>query len=182
MIRSLHGRTPQIDPQAYVDPSAQVLGQVEIGPLSSIWPGVVLRGDENLIRIGRETNIQDGTICHMQYEVPLVIGDRVTIGHGAIVHACTIGNDVRIGMGAIVLDGAVIEDGAQVGAGAVVSPGKRVHSGELWLGVPARRVRELSAEEQEEIRENGRTYVALWQADYADVNEVPAWLEQKQQV
>jgi len=177
MIRALKGRVPKIDPKAYVDPQAVVIGNVEIGELSSIWPNVVLRGDENLIRIGRETNIQDGTVCHMQYDLPLIIGDRVTIGHSAIVHACTIGNDVRIGMGAIILDGAVVEQGAQVGAGAVVSPGKRVASGELWLGVPARRVRELTPEELVDIKENAQTYVNLWQVDYTEVNAVPAYLK-----
>lgn len=177
MIRPLQGRAPRIAPNAFVDPQALVIGDVEIGELTSIWPNVVLRGDENYIKIGRETNIQDNTVCHMQADLPLTIGDRVTIGHGAIVHACTIGNDVRIGMGAIILDGAIVESGAQVGAGAVVSPGKRVLSGELWLGVPARRVRTLTEEELADIKDNAQTYLHLWQKLYQEINEVPGYIK-----
>lgn len=171
MIRALPNKRPQLHPNSYVDPAAQVIGDVTLGELSSVWPFVVLRGDDNVIRIGRQTNIQDNAVCHITGSAPLTIGDRVTIGHGAIVHACTIGNDVRIGMGAIVLDGAVIEDGAQVGAGAVVSPGKRVAAGTLWLGVPARQVRDLTPEEQADIHHNAEVYMALWQRDYREFND-----------
>jgi carbonic anhydrase/acetyltransferase-like protein (isoleucine patch superfamily) len=166
-IRAVAGRAPRIDPGAWVDPAALVLGDVELAEGVSIWPFAVVRGDEgSYIRIGRDTNVQDHSVVHVEPERPCLIGAGVTIGHRCVVHACTIGDHVRIGIGAVVLTGAVIEDGAQVGAGAVVPPGKLVPAGTLVMGVPARHVRQMNAAERDDIRANAREYLELWQRDY----------------
>jgi carbonic anhydrase/acetyltransferase-like protein (isoleucine patch superfamily) len=134
---------------------------------ASIWPLTVVRGDQdNYVRVGRNSNVQDNSVLHVTPEFPCIVGDGVTIGHRCVVHACTIGNDVRIGIGAVVLTGAVVEDGAQVGAGALVPPGKVVKAGWLVMGVPARPVRQMSPEETEDIKRNAREYVELWHRDY----------------
>ena len=167
MIRSVPGRTPRIHPGAWVDPSAQVIGDVVIEEGASIWPLTVVRGDQdNYVRVGRNTNVQDNSVLHVTPDFPCVIGDNVTIGHRCVVHACRVGNDVRIGIGAVVLTGAVIEDGAQVAAGSLVPQGKVVPAGWLVMGVPAKPVRQMSAEEIEDIKRNAREYVELWQRDY----------------
>ncbi|HEV8673792.1 MAG TPA: gamma carbonic anhydrase family protein [Methylomirabilota bacterium] len=161
------GRTPRVDPDAWVDPAAEVIGDVTIAAGASVWPGAILRGDQdNYVRLGRDSNVQDGAVLHVTPQFPCVVGDGVTIGHRAVVHACTIGDHTRIGIGAIVLNGAVVEAGAQVGAGAVVPPGKVVPAGWLVMGVPAKPIRQMTAEELEQIRENAREYVALWRRDY----------------
>jgi carbonic anhydrase/acetyltransferase-like protein (isoleucine patch superfamily) len=166
-IRSVPGRTPRIHPGAWVDPAALVIGDVELAEGVSIWPFTIVRGDEdNYIRIGRNTNVQDGSVVHVTPELPCVIGEGVTIGHRCVVHACTVGNNVRIGIGAVVLTGAVIEDDAQVGAGAVVPPGKVVESGTLVMGVPAKPVRRMTAADLDDIRRNAREYLELWQRNY----------------
>jgi carbonic anhydrase/acetyltransferase-like protein (isoleucine patch superfamily) len=126
-----------------------------------------VRGDQdNYIRVGRNSNVQDNSVLHVTPDFPCIIGEGVTIGHRCVVHACTVGNNVRIGIGAVVLTGAVIEDNAQVGAGAVVAPGKVVEAGTLVMGVPARPVRQMSEAELDDIRRNAREYVELWQRDY----------------
>ncbi|KGO98197.1 gamma carbonic anhydrase family protein, partial [Novilysobacter defluvii] len=168
-IRSFQGHEPVLGERVYVDPAATVIGRVELGDDVSIWPGCVVRGDVNYIRIGDRTNVQDGTVIHVSHDGPYTqpggfpteIGTDVTIGHGAIVHACRIGNYCLIGMGARILDGAVIEDHAFVGAGALVAPGKVVRSGELWLGNPARMARKLSDAELEQLRYSAGHYVRL---------------------
>jgi gamma-carbonic anhydrase len=167
VIRSVPGRTPRVHAGAWVDPAAQVIGDVEIGEASSIWPGTVVRGDQdNYIRIGRHSNVQDCSVLHVTPEHPCIVGDNVTIGHRCVVHACTIGDNVRIGIGAVVLNGAVVEQWGQVGAGALVPPGKVVPSGWLVMGVPARPVRQMSQDELDDIKRNAVEYVALWQRDY----------------
>jgi carbonic anhydrase/acetyltransferase-like protein (isoleucine patch superfamily) len=167
MIRSVPGRTPRIHPGAWVDPSAQVIGDVVIEEGASIWPLTVVRGDQdNYVRVGRNTNVQDNSVLHVTPDFPCVIGDNVTIGHRCVVHACRVGNDVRIGIGAVVLTGAIIEDGAQVAAGSLVPQGKVVPAGWLVMGVPAKPVRQMNAEEIEDIKRNAREYVELWQRDY----------------
>jgi carbonic anhydrase/acetyltransferase-like protein (isoleucine patch superfamily) len=166
-IRSVPGRVPRIHPGAWVDPAALVIGDVELADGVSIWPFTIVRGDQdNYIRVGRNSNVQDNSVLHVTPDFPCIIGEGVTIGHRCVVHACTVGNNVRIGIGAVVLTGAVIEDNAQVGAGAVVAPGKVVEAGTLVMGVPARPVRQMSEAEREDIRRNAREYVELWQRDY----------------
>lgn len=168
MIREVPGRKPHVDPDAWVDPAAQVIGDVTIEAGASVWPGAVLRGDQdNYVRLGRNSNVQDGAVLHPTPEYPCIVGDGVTIGHRAVVHACRIENDARIGIGAIVLNGAIVEAGAQVGAGALVPPGMVVPAGWLVMGVPAKPVREMSPEEREDIKRNAREYVELWRRDYA---------------
>ncbi len=167
-IRPYKGRLPKLGAGVYVDPAATVIGDVEIGDDSSIWPGTVVRGDVMHIRIGKRTNIQDGTIVHVTHDgtytpegFPTLIGDDVTIGHAAVIHACTLEDCCLIGMHATVLDGAVVKKHAFVGAGAVVSPGKVVGSGELWLGNPARLVRRLTDTQIEQLQYSAMHYVRL---------------------
>ena len=169
MIREVPGRRPRIDPDAYVDPQAAVIGDVTIAAGASVWPFAVLRGDQdNYVTLGRNSNVQDNSVLHVTAEFPCIVGDNVTIGHRAVVHACRVMNNVRIGIGAVDLDGAVIEEGAQVGAGALVPPGKIVPAGWLVMGVPAKPVRKMNAVELEDILKNARDYVALWRRDYGN--------------
>ena len=168
-IRPYLDHLPTLGQRAYVDPAAVVIGDVVLGDDASIWPGCVVRGDVNFIRIGARTNIQDGSVIHVSHDGPhaklggfaTVIGADVTIGHKAIIHACRIGDAALIGMGAIVLDGAVVESRGFVGAGALVAPGKVVGEGELWHGNPARRVRMLSEAEIEGLYYSAQHYVRL---------------------
>jgi carbonic anhydrase/acetyltransferase-like protein (isoleucine patch superfamily) len=168
-IRAYRGILPTLGERAYVDPAATCIGDVVLGDDVSLWPGVVVRGDVNFIRIGARTNIQDGTIVHVSHDGPharlggfaTVIGADVTIGHKAIIHACRIEDAVLIGMGAIVLDGAVVEKHGFVGAGALVAPGKVVGAGELWLGNPAKKVRMLGDAEIEALYYSAGHYVRL---------------------
>lgn len=155
MIREFNGNNPKIHETAFVAETAAVIGNVEIGSNSSIWYGVVIRGDMNYIRIGANTNIQDGTVIHVDSEGehwhgrPTLIGDNVTVGHRVMLHACTLEDNSFVGMSATVLDGAVVESGAMVAAGALVTPGKRVLKGQLWGGMPARYMRDLRQEEKD---------------------------------
>lgn len=142
------GVSPKIGQDVFIAPTAAVIGDVAIGDRSSIWFGVTLRGDVHEIRVGSGTNIQDGTVVHVTGgKFGAYIGDNVTIGHNATIHACRLEDGAFIGMGAIVLDGAVVEGGAMVAAGAVVTPGKRVRRGEMWSGTPAKLMRQLSPDE-----------------------------------
>ena len=168
-LRPYLDQFPRLGERVYVDPAASVIGDVELADDVSVWPGCVVRGDVNFIRVGARTNIQDGTVIHVSHDGPhaklggfaTVIGEDVTIGHKAIVHACRIGDAALIGMGAIVLDGAVVESHGFVGAGAVVPPGKTVGRGELWLGNPARKVRVLSEADIEGLYYSAQHYVRL---------------------
>src|SRR5436853_7525190 len=167
MIREVQGLTPRVHPDAYVDPRGAVTGAGTIEAGATVWPFTVLRGDQdNYVRLGKNSNVQDNSVLHVTPQHPCIVGDNVTIGHRAVVHACTIMDNCRIGIGAVVLNGAVVEEGAQVGAGALVPPGKIVPAGWLVMGVPARPVRQMSAEELEDIRRNAREYVDLWRRDY----------------
>ena len=169
MIRSVPGRTPRVHPGAWVDPSAQVIGDVTIEEGASVWPLTVLRGDQdNYVTLGRNSNVQDNSVLHVTPEFPCIVGANVTIGHRCVVHACTVGNNVRIGIGAVVLTGAIIEDNAQVGAGAVVPPGKVVPSGTLVMGVPAKPVRQMNQADLDDILRNAREYLELWQREYRE--------------
>ena len=167
-IRPFLDKMPIVGERVYVDPACTVIGDVVIGDDASIWPGAVIRGDVNHIRIGARTNVQDGTIIHVSHDspynkggYPTLIGDGVTVGHGCILHACTIGDYCLIGMGACILDGAVIEANAFIAAGAVVGPGKVVRGGELWAGNPARLMRQLSEKDIEGLRYSADHYVRI---------------------
>ncbi len=158
MIRSFKGKKPDIGSHCYIDDSAVIIGDVEIGDHCSIWPMTVIRGDTNRIRIGNRTNIQDGSVLHVTHAgdfspegAPLIIGEEVTVGHKALLHGCQIGNRCLIGMGSIIADNAIVEDMVIVGSGALVPPGKRLESGYLYVGSPARPARELTGKEREMI-------------------------------
>ncbi len=162
LILPYRGKSPHIHPQAWIAPGAVVIGDVEIGKDSNIWFGCVIRGDVNSIRIGERTNIQDGTVIHVTRETgPTTIGSGITIGHRALLHACTLQDDCFIGMGATIIDGVVVESGAMVAASALVTPGKRIPSGQLWAGNPAKYFRNMTPEEQEFIHKSAEHYIAL---------------------
>jgi carbonic anhydrase/acetyltransferase-like protein (isoleucine patch superfamily) len=160
-VHAYAGCRPRLGARVWLAPGAQVIGDVELGDDVSFWFHTVARGDVHFIRIGRETNIQDGSVLHVTHEThPLVIGAGV-VGHQAVLHGCTVEDGALVGIGARVLDGAVIERGAQVGAGALVAPGTRVPACHLVLGIPARVARPLSDREREQIGEIRDRYVAL---------------------
>lgn len=168
-VRPYRGTVPTLGERVYVDPAATCIGEVVLGDDVSLWPGTVVRGDVNFIRIGARTNVQDGTVVHVSHDGPhaklggfaTVIGEDVTIGHKAIIHACRIEDAVLVGMGAMLLDGVVVRKHAFVGAGALVTPGKEVGAGELWLGNPARKARMLSDAEIEALYYSAQHYVRL---------------------
>lgn len=166
-IRNFEDRQPLIDATAWVDPAAVVIGEVELGADSSIWPHCTVRGDVNRIRIGARTNIQDNSVLHVTHRgAPgggheVQIGDAVTVGHRVILHGCRVGDRCLIGMGSIVLDGAVIESECLIGAGSLVPPGKTLESGYLWLGSPVRRVRALTDEERAYFEYSAEHYARL---------------------
>lgn len=158
-LHALSGRTPRLAASAYVAPSADLIGDVVLEEEASVWFGAVIRADNTPIAIGARSNIQDGAVCHSDPGAPLVVGRGVTVGHRAILHGCTIGDDVLIGMGAIVLNGAVIPDGCMVGAGALVTQGKRFAPGSLVMGSPAAAVRTLDEAQIAGIRASAAGYV-----------------------
>ena len=166
MIRPYRGRLPVISPSAYVDPTAQVIGEVTIGDESSLWMNVIVRGDVHWIRIGHRTNIQDGTIVHVMRDThPTTLGDEVTVGHGVIVHGCTIHDRCLIGMGAIVLNGAEIGSDSIVAAGTLVVEGMRVPPRSLVMGSPAKVRRPLDDDEVASIGDYAARYVR-YRLDY----------------
>jgi carbonic anhydrase/acetyltransferase-like protein (isoleucine patch superfamily) len=167
-ISAYNGLTPQLAHGAWVHPRATVIGEVVLGGNSSVWPGAVIRGDVNSIRIGADTNIQDNSVLHVSHKTatdpvggPLVIGDRVTVGHSVILHACTIEDECLIGMGSIILDKAVVKKHVLLGAGSLVPEGKILESGHLYLGRPAKAVRPLTAEEIAYFNYSAEHYIRL---------------------
>lgn len=162
MIRPYRGVMPRIADSAYIDPSAQVIGDVVVGERSSVWPHVTIRGDVNYIRVGNETSIQDNTVLHVDHRTyPCVIGDRVTVGHSAVLHGCEVGERALIGIGAVVLNGAKIGPDAIVAAGALVPEGMEVPPGVVVMGTPAKIRREVTEEERKHFEENCDWYVTL---------------------
>ena len=160
MIIPFQGKTPLVSPEAFVAETATLIGDVTVGQDSSVWYGAVIRGDCSSITVGCGSNIQDNVVLHTEADRPLTIGDKVTIGHGAVVHCSSVGSNTLIGMGAILLDGAVIGDHCIIGAGAVVKENAVVPSGVMMVGVPAKCVRELSPE-QVALLDGTPPYVAL---------------------
>ena len=153
-ILPFEGKHPQIHETAFIAPGARIIGDVTVGPEASIWYNCVLRGDVNRIRIGARTNIQDGSVLHVDSPrpgnpagLPTIIGEDVLIGHMAMVHGCILHDRAFVGLGAIVMDGCEIESGGMLAAGALLAPGRRIPAGQLWAGRPAKYVRDLSAEE-----------------------------------
>ncbi len=162
IVRPYKGVLPKIAAGAFIAETAVVVGDVAIGRGSSLWYGAVVRGDVNDVRIGTGTNIQDGTVVHVSSTLQgTYIGDHITIGHMAVLHACTLEDGCFIGMKACVMDGAVVEGGSMVAAGALVTQGRRVRRGELWAGVPAKCMRALTEEEQAYILESAAHYSDL---------------------
>jgi len=163
--------TPQIDESVYIADNSSIIGDVKIGRNSSIWFNCVLRGDVCPIRIGENTNIQDGSVIHTsRFNGPTNIGNNITIGHKAMIHACTIRDHAFIGMSAIILDGAVVEEHAFIAAGALIAPGKTVGSRELWAGVPARFIRLLRDAELAQMKDNCDHYISLAE-EYKELKE-----------
>jgi len=167
-VRRFEGQQPDIHPSVYIDEQALVVGEVRIGEDSSVWPMSVVRGDVNSIEIGARTNIQDGSVLHVNHDseyaeggMPLVIGSDVTVGHKVILHACEVGDGCLIGMGAIVLDGAVVKAGCMIGSGSLVPPGKVLEGGYLYLGSPVKQVRALTEKERRFWKYSAAHYVWL---------------------
>ncbi|HZJ93276.1 MAG TPA: gamma carbonic anhydrase family protein [Thiopseudomonas sp.] len=167
-IRIYNKTLPQCGSRVFIDPSAVVIGDVHLGDDCSVWPNAVIRGDMHHIRIGARTSVQDGSVLHITHAssfnpdgYPLSIGDDVTIGHQVLLHGCTIGSRVLIGMASIVMDGARIDDGVILGAGSLVSPGKHLQSGYLYVGRPAQQVRALTEQEMAFFTYTAGNYVRL---------------------
>lgn len=168
MHEKFQGISPQLGLAVYAHPTAALIGDVVIGDNSSIWPGVVIRGDVNFIRIGQNTNVQDLSMLHVSHKSswdalgsPLIIGDNVTIGHSVILHGCTIENECLIGMGSVVMDKAVVQPHVLLAAGSLVPEGKVLESGYLYVGRPAKKVRALTAEEIAHFMYSANHYVKL---------------------
>ena len=167
-IRSFQNKVPSQGERVFVDPASTVIGEVALGDDSSVWPGAVVRGDMHRIVIGARTSVQDNAVLHITHDsafnpggFPLTLGDDVTVGHQAMLHGCTIGDRVMIGMQTMIMDGAVVESDVMLAAGSLVSPGKRLASGWLYRGRPARPVRELTAKEIEFLPYVAGNYVKL---------------------
>ncbi len=160
-LLSVDGHLPDVDPLAWVAPTATVIGRVRLAAGASVWYGCVLRGDGDLISIGRDSNIQDLTVAHADPQRPITVGERVSVGHRAILHGCTIGNEVLVGMGAVVLNDAVVGDGALIAAGALIPEGRQIPPRALVVGSPGRVVRELTDDEHARVVANASTYLRL---------------------
>jgi carbonic anhydrase/acetyltransferase-like protein (isoleucine patch superfamily) len=168
MKYEIYSSQPQIDPTAYIAPTAALIGNVKIGPQASIWFHSVLRGDINSIEIGANTNVQDGCLLHVTHEESVLVGPQVTVGHGVILHGAIVETGCLIGMGAIVLDGVKIESGSLIAAGALIPPGMRVPKDSLVMGVPGKVVKQLSEQEKMRIKLNWQVYVK-YAADYSSL-------------
>ena len=159
MIKTNNGRTPTIPDSCFVAETASVIGNVVLGEDASLWYGVVARGDYNDVFVGKGSNIQDGSVLHIAYHRPTIIGDYVTVGHSAIVHGCTIGNRVLVGMGAIILNGATVGDNTIIAAGSLVPEGKHIPEGVLAMGTPVKVIRPLTPEEIDRIQRSAEDYI-----------------------
>jgi carbonic anhydrase/acetyltransferase-like protein (isoleucine patch superfamily) len=164
LILSLNGKTPKIHDSAFIAPGCCIIGDVEIGPEASIWYNCVLRADINHIRVGARSNIQDGSVIHVESDYgdgghPALIGDDVLIGHMALIHGCTLHDRAFVGMGTIVMDGCTIEGDAMLAAGAMLTPNKRVPSGQLWSGRPAKYMRDLTPDDIHGMQRGVKGYV-----------------------
>lgn len=173
-LYELDGLAPQVDASAWVADSAQVIGQVRLDAQASVWFGCVLRGDGDRIHIGEGSNIQEGSVLHVDAGMPLRVGRHVTVGHGVMLHGCTVGDESLIGIGAVVLNGAQIGKNCLVGAGALVTEGKSFPDGSMILGSPARVVRQLSPEQIEGLRQSARHYIENAQRFRAGLRKLPA--------
>jgi len=160
MIYALDGHAPQIHPEAWVAPGAHVMGKIVLEDAASIWFGAVLRGDNEEIRIGRGSNVQENCVFHTDMGYPLTIGTNCTIGHKAMLHGCTIGDGSLVGMGATILNGARIGKGCLIGAGALITEGKEIPDGSLVMGAPGKVVRVLDAEAQARLIKSAEGYQA----------------------
>lgn len=174
-IEAFRGILPNIGRDVFIHVTATVIGEVTLADGVSVWPGAVLRGDVNFIRIGAETNIQDNAVLHVSHRrpeepdgAPLLVGERVTLGHGVILHGCTVGDECLIGMGTLVMDHAVIEPHVLIGAGSLVTEGQVLESGWLYLGRPARQVRRLGEDELARFAYQARQYRELARAYRTD--------------
>jgi carbonic anhydrase/acetyltransferase-like protein (isoleucine patch superfamily) len=177
-IRSFQDKTPLIHETAYIDPACVIIGDVEIGADSSVWPMVTIRGDMHRIRIGARSSIQDNSVLHITHAGPfnpdgwpLTIGDDVTVGHSVTLHGCTLGNRILVGVGSTVMDGAVIEDEVVIGAGTLVPPGKQLESGFLYVGSPCKKARPLSDKERSFFTYSANNYAKLKDQHIAEQNK-----------
>ncbi|WP_166112485.1 gamma carbonic anhydrase family protein [Pseudoalteromonas sp. Z9A5] len=167
-IRSYKGVTPSFNTSVYVDESSVLVGDITLGSDSSVWPLVAARGDVNYIRIGKRSNIQDGSVLHLSRATksnpdgyPLIIGDDVTVGHKVMLHGCVLGDRILVGMGAIIMDNVVVEDDVIIGGGSLVPPNKRLESGYLYVGSPAKQARPLTEQELAFLKISADNYVSL---------------------
>ena len=167
-IRTYQGITPSLGARVFIDSSAVVIGDVQLGEDSSVWPFALIRGDMHRIRIGARSSVQDGSVLHITHAgpfnpdgFPLIIGDDVTIGHKVTLHGCTLGNRILVGMGSIVMDGAVVQDEVVIGAGSLVPPGKVLESGYLYVGSPVKQARALTDKERAFFTYSAANYVRL---------------------
>ena len=158
MILEHNGKKPEIDPSVFVASDADIIGDVEILDSASVWFKTVIRADINFVKIGRYTNYQDHSMIHVTKENSTTIGDYVTVGHRALIHACKIGNNCLVGMGSIIMDGAVVGDNCIIGAGSLITQGTKIPSGSLVIGAPAKVKRELTKEEIEAVRKSAKNY------------------------
>lgn len=159
MIKGYQGKQPQYDSSVFIAESADIIGDVKLGKNANIWYNVVIRGDENSITIGENTNIQDGSVVHIEYNCETIVGNNVTVGHKSLIHGCKIGDNTLIGMGSIVLGGAEIGEYTLLGAGSLVPPGKKIPSGVLAMGSPAKVIRDLTEDEKKNLIQSALKYV-----------------------